>query len=91
MVFGLTAALYGKITIDGGMVLEGNFDNYRLLPLHEMPHVDVHLIQNEHGDIGGLGEVGTPLIAPAVANAIRTALGVSLRTLPFRVGQLDLT
>ena len=92
IVFGLTAALYGKIRIEGGGVLEANFDNYRLLPINEMPQIDVHFVENDNVDqIGGLGEVGTPLVAPAVANAIRAGLGVSVRTLPLTVGQVELT
>ncbi len=86
IVFGLTAAFYGTISIEQGRVLEANFDNYRLLTLSEMPEVDVHFIANTNEDqIGGLGEVGTPLVAPAVANAIFAATGQRIRTLPIRL------
>lgn len=86
IVYGLTAALYGTITIEQGRVLEANFDNYRLLTLSQMPEVSVHFMANTNEDqIGGLGEVGTPLVAPAVANAIYAATGQRIRTLPIRL------
>ncbi len=106
IVFGLTAALYDAITMEQGRVFEDNFGNYRLLPIREMPEVEVFFVERKLNgpsqlyprpgqtkyetdvpdqQIGGLGEVGTPLIAPAVANAIFAATGTRVRTLPIRL------
>ena len=80
-MFGLTAALYGEITLKGGRVEQGNFDSYQLLRINEAPAVEVHIIQNTEPP-GGLGEAGTSLLAPAVANAIFAATGKRLRKMP---------
>lgn len=83
VVAGLTAALYGEITIEKGRVAQGNFNNYRMLRMNEMPVVDVHLVAS--GDEpGGVGEPGVPPIAAAVANALYTLTGVRVRRLPLR-------
>ena len=80
-MFGITAALYGEITLKDGRVEQGNFDSYQILRMNEAPKVEVHVIDN--GDPpGGLGEAGTSLIAPAVANAIFAATGKRLRKMP---------
>jgi isoquinoline 1-oxidoreductase beta subunit len=84
IVYGLTAALYGAITIDKGRVVQGNFDDYPLLTIDEMPKVEVYSIRSDQ-DIGGIGEPATPPIAPAVANAVSDALGRRIRQLPIRV------
>jgi isoquinoline 1-oxidoreductase beta subunit len=85
IVYGLTAALYGEITIRDGGVVQGNFDDYPLLRLKDMPRVEVHIVQSgEHP--GGVGEPGTPPIAPAVANAVAAATGKPVRSLPIRLG-----
>src|SRR5580700_3235215 len=83
VVFGLSAALYGKITIKDGAAVQGNFDTYRMVRLAEAPRIDVHLVPSG-GDVwGGAGEPGVPPIAPAVTNAIFAATGKRIRTLPI--------
>ncbi|WP_396269902.1 molybdopterin cofactor-binding domain-containing protein [Ideonella sp.] len=82
VVFGLTAALYGQITYKDGQVEQGNFHNYPLMRFNEMPRVEVHIVPSTDAP-GGIGEPGTPPIAPAVANAIFAATGKRLRSLPF--------
>jgi isoquinoline 1-oxidoreductase beta subunit len=83
VIFGLSAALYGKITIKDGAAVQGNFDTYRMVRLAEAPKIDVHLMPSG-GDIwGGAGEPGVPPIAAAVANAIFAATGKRIRTLPI--------
>ena len=86
IVYGLTAALYGDITIQDGRVQEGNFDDYLMLRLDEMPEIEVHIVEDGQPDVGGVGEPGTPPIAPAVANAVRTLTGERIRALPIRAG-----
>jgi isoquinoline 1-oxidoreductase beta subunit len=87
IVYGLTAALYGKITFKDGRVEQGNFHDYPMLRMNEMPQVEVHILPSTEGP-GGIGEPGTPPIAPAVANAIFAATGKRLRALPFDAAQL---
>jgi isoquinoline 1-oxidoreductase beta subunit len=82
IAFGLTAALYGAITLDQGRVEQSNFHDYPLLPIHEMPQVEVHIIESG-ADMGGIGEPGVPPIAPAVCNAIYAATGKRIRRLPI--------
>jgi isoquinoline 1-oxidoreductase beta subunit len=82
IVFGLSAALHGEITLENGRVAQTNFDNYTPLRLSEMPQVEVHIVaSNEHPT--GIGEPGTPPIAPAVANAVFALTGKRLRRMPF--------
>jgi isoquinoline 1-oxidoreductase beta subunit len=83
VIFGLTAALYGKITIKGGVPVQGNFDTYRMVRLAEAPRIDVHLVPSGGKVWGGAGEPATPPIAGAVANAIFAATGKRIRTLPI--------
>jgi isoquinoline 1-oxidoreductase beta subunit len=83
VIFGLTAALYGKITIKGGAAVQGNFDTYRMVRLAEAPKIDVHLVPSGGKVWGGAGEPATPPIAGAVANAIFAATGKRIRTLPI--------
>jgi len=80
--YGLSAALYGKITHKDGRVEQSNFHDYPVLRLSEMPKVDVHLVASQEAP-GGIGEPGTPPLAPAVTNAIFAATGVRLRQLPI--------
>jgi len=87
IVYGLTAALYGRITFKDGRVEQGNFHDYPLMRMNEMPQVEVHILPSTEAP-GGIGEPGTPPIAPAVANAIFAATGKRLRALPFDVAQL---
>lgn len=83
IVFGLTAALKGAITIDRGRVQQSNFHQYDMLRIDEMPVVEVHLV-GSHAAPGGIGEAATPAIAPAVANAVFAATGKRIRRLPLR-------
>jgi isoquinoline 1-oxidoreductase subunit beta len=82
IVYGLTAALWGQITIEGGRAKESNFHDYLMVRLADMPQVDVHIIASEE-EQGGAGEPGTPPIAPAVCNAIYAATGKRIRKLPI--------
>jgi isoquinoline 1-oxidoreductase beta subunit len=84
IAFGLAAALKGGITIDKGRVQQGNFHNYDVLRIDEMPHVEVHIVAST-APSGGIGEASTPGIAPAVTNAIFAATGQRIRTLPIRL------
>ena len=84
IVYGLTAALKGEITVRNGRIEQGNFNDYPLLRFEEMPDIEVHIVKSaEHP--GGVGEPGTPPIAPAVANAVFAATGKPVRKLPIRV------
>lgn len=80
---GLGAALYGEITMENGATKQGNFNDFRLLRIGDMPEVDVHLVPSEE-DPGGAGEPGVPPIAAAVCNALFRLTGVRVRTLPIR-------
>jgi isoquinoline 1-oxidoreductase subunit beta len=80
--FGLSAALYGKITLKDGVVEQSNFHDYPLLRINEMPVVEVHIVPSTSKP-SGVGEPGVPVIAPAVANALAAATGKRLRTLPL--------
>ncbi len=83
IVYGLTAALYGDITIREGRVVQGNFDDYPILLMSEMPRVEVHPVPS--GDFwGGMGEPPLPPMAPALCNAIFAATGERIRSLPLR-------
>jgi len=82
IVYGLTAALWGEITIDKGRVQQSNFHDYRMLRLAEMPVVEVHIVPSTDAQ-GGVGEPGTPPIAPAVCNAIFAGTGKRIRKLPI--------
>jgi len=83
IVFGLSAALYGKITFQNGRVEQSNFHDYPLLRLNEMPIVEVHIATSKEKS-GGVGEPGVPPIAPAVCNAIFSLTGKRIRSLPIR-------
>jgi isoquinoline 1-oxidoreductase beta subunit len=87
IVYGLSAALYGKITLKDGRVEQGNFNDYPVLRMNEMPKVEVHILPSTEKP-GGIGEPGTPPIAPAVVNAIYAATGKRLRSLPIDVSVL---
>jgi isoquinoline 1-oxidoreductase beta subunit len=81
--YGLSAALYGKITLTDGHVDQTNFHQYQVLRINDMPRViEVYIVPSTNAP-SGVGEPGTPPIAPAVANAVRAATGIRLRTLPF--------
>lgn len=87
IIFGITAALYGEITIRDGRVEQTNFDSYRMLRIDEAPIIEVHLIDSNDAP-GGIGEPGTAAIAPAVINAIYAATGKRLRKLPIATEDL---
>ncbi len=87
MVFGLTAALRGEITLQNGAVTQSNFNDYPMLQLIEMPRVECHIVPSAAAP-GGVGEPGTAPIAPALANAIYAATGRRLRSLPLTRHQL---
>ena len=82
IVFGLTAALKGKITFQNGAVRQKNFDTYPLLRMHECPDIEVHFLHSDEPP-EGMGEPGVPPIAPAVGNAVFKLTGKRLRSLPF--------
>jgi hypothetical protein len=84
VVFGLSAALHGEITLREGRVQQSNFHDYPPLRLAEAPHVDVHIVPSTE-PATGVGEPGVPPIAPAVANAVFAATGKRLRRLPLRL------
>ena len=87
LIFGLTAALFGEITIKNGRVEQSNYHNYRVLRINETPAIEVHLIDSTEPP-GGIGETGTTAAPPAVGNAIYAATGVRLRRLPIDSRQL---
>jgi isoquinoline 1-oxidoreductase beta subunit len=81
IIFGITAALYGEITLKDGRVEQTNFDTYQILRMNEAPAIEVHIVQSSEPP-GGMGEAGTSAIVPAVANAIFAATGKRLRKVP---------
>jgi isoquinoline 1-oxidoreductase beta subunit len=81
VIFGLSAALWGEINVQGGRVQQRNFDSYRILRQNEVPRIHVSLVDSEEAP-GGVGEPATALVAPAVCNAIYAATGRRLRSLP---------
>ena len=82
LIFGLTAALHGEITIDGGRVTQSNFNDYRMLRIDEIPPIEVHVIKSGEAP-GGIGETGTTSGPPALRNALYAATGIALRRLPI--------
>ena len=82
IVFGLSAALFGEITLDKGRVQQTNFDRYRVVRMNESPAIDITLVQSNEKP-GGIGEPATALIGPAVANAVFAATGKRVRRMPF--------
>ncbi|MBT8635903.1 xanthine dehydrogenase family protein molybdopterin-binding subunit [Polynucleobacter paneuropaeus] len=84
ILYGLGAALYDEITIEQGRVQQSNFNNYPSIRMNQAPIVEVHLVASQEKP-GGLGEVGVPLVAPALVNAIAAATGKRIRELPIKV------
>ncbi|MCO8589136.1 xanthine dehydrogenase family protein molybdopterin-binding subunit [Burkholderia multivorans] len=82
IIFGITGALYGEVTIENGRVTQRNFTDYRVLRINETPPIDVHIVKSGEAP-GGIGEPGTAATAAAVANAIFAATGKRLRKLPI--------
>lgn len=84
IIFALTAALYGEISLKNGRVEQSNFDDYKLLRMNETPDIEVHIVDSNESPTG-VGEPGVPPLAPAVANALFAATGKRLRSLPLRL------
>jgi isoquinoline 1-oxidoreductase beta subunit len=82
LIFGLTAALYGEITIKNGRVQQSNFNDYRMLRIDQVPKIDIHIVKSGEAP-GGIGEAGTTAGPPALRNAIFAATGIALRRLPI--------
>jgi isoquinoline 1-oxidoreductase beta subunit len=82
IVYGISGALWGEITLKNGRVEQSNFNNYRVLRMNEMPEIEVHLVRNNEKP-GGIGEPGTAATAPALANAVFAATGKRIRKLPL--------
>ncbi len=82
LIFGLTAALYGEVTLEGGRVQQSNFHDYRMLRIDQVPAIDVHVVTSGEAP-GGIGETGTTAGPPALRNAIYAATGIPLRRLPI--------
>lgn len=82
IIYGLSAAMYGEITIQDGAVVESNFHDYQSLRMSDAPTIETHIINSGH-ELGGGGEPGTPGIAPALANAVYAASGIRVRSLPL--------
>jgi isoquinoline 1-oxidoreductase beta subunit len=82
VIFGLTAALYGEITVDKGRIQQTNFDNYKIVRMNEAPQIDITLVASNEKP-GGIGEPATALIGPAVGNAVFAATGKRLRKMPM--------
>ncbi|MBN2303892.1 MAG: xanthine dehydrogenase family protein molybdopterin-binding subunit [Anaerolineae bacterium] len=87
IIFGLTAALYGDITVENGRVLQSNFHDYPLLRFDEAPLIEVYIVPGDRRP-SGVGEMGVPPIAPAVLNAICNATGRRMRHIPIRPDDL---
>ena len=87
IVFGLSAALYGQITLKDGKVEQSNFHDYPVLRMNEMPLVEVHIVDSSEAP-GGVGEPGLPPLAPAVVNAVFAATGKRVRKLPLDAADL---
>ena len=83
VIFGLTAALYGEITIENGRVMQNNFTDYEMIRLHDSPEIDIVSLDSGEA-VGGLGEPATPPVAAAVANAVYILTGQRVRELPFK-------
>jgi isoquinoline 1-oxidoreductase subunit beta len=85
LIFGLTAALYGEITVKNGRIQQSNFHDYRMLRMDDVPKIDIHVVRS--GEVpGGIGEAGVVGGPPALRNAIYAATGVALRRLPIERG-----
>jgi isoquinoline 1-oxidoreductase beta subunit len=82
IVFGLSAALHGEITIEKGAVVQANFPDYEMVRLAACPEIEIHVIESG-APLGGAGEPGVPPLAPAITNAIFAATGIRIRQLPI--------
>ena len=82
IIFGLTGAWFGEISLKDGAVRQKNFDSYPLLTLAQTPRIDVAILESD-APVGGVGEEAVPPVGPAVANALFAATGRRLRSMPF--------
>jgi isoquinoline 1-oxidoreductase beta subunit len=82
IVFGLSAALWGEVTLSNGRVQQTNFNNYRVLRGNELPLLDIELLDSDEPP-GGIGEASVAVVAPAICNGIFSATGKRLRRLPI--------
>ena len=87
LLYGLTAVLYGRITIERGRVVQSNFHDYRPLRIDEVPEIEVHVVPSDQPPVG-VGEIGTAVVAASVLNAVYAATGRRLRTFPIDPDQL---
>ena len=85
IVFGLTAAVHGEITVKDGRVQQSNFPDYPMVLLADTPQIEVHIVASGIEHLGGVGEPGTPPVAPAVCNALFALTGTRVRSLPIRL------
>jgi isoquinoline 1-oxidoreductase beta subunit len=83
VVFGMSGALWGEVTLKDGRVEQSNYHDYRVLRMNETPAIEVHLVRNLEAP-GGIGEPGTAATAPALANAVFAATGKRIRALPLQ-------
>lgn len=88
IIFGLSAALYGEITIEDTTINQNNFHNYRLLTIDEAPKIETHILASNQAP-GGVGELSTPVVAPALCNALFNATGHRFRKLPLQKQFID--
>lgn len=84
ILYGLSAALYGKLTVEAGRILEDNLDTYEVLRMEDTPEIEIHWELSGGDHWGGLGEPATAVIAPAVCNALFKITGRRIRSLPVR-------
>jgi isoquinoline 1-oxidoreductase subunit beta len=85
IIFGLSAALHGEITVKAGRIEQSNFPSYDMVRLASTPRIEVHIVNSGLEHLGGIGEPGTPPIAPAVCNALFKLTGKRIRALPIRL------
>ncbi len=83
IIFGLTAVLYGEITLENGQVKQSNFHNYKMARMNETPLTEVYIVESSE-KMGGAGEPGVPPVAPAIINAIFAATGKRITKLPLQ-------
>jgi isoquinoline 1-oxidoreductase beta subunit len=86
IIWGLSAALWGEITVEHGRTVQSNFHDYRVARMHDAPAIDVHLVVN-HEMPTGVGEPAVPGVAPSIANAVFAASGRRVRRLPLNAGR----
>ncbi len=88
VIYGLSAALYGEITIKNGQVEQNNFDSYEVVRLADTPKIEVYLALSGGKKWGGIGEPGTAATAPSIANAVFAATGIRVRSMPLKNAKL---